>query len=570
MLAPDDVLATTLATEFAPATNLKNRVAGATWRYLLPSIERDRVLCLGRPTEAELVTLARVAFEIVIVERGGDRAIVATDGVAGATLRSIGGSTVAAWLAERPAASIDLVWIAAGRRSRPGPAIDDAVLAALPRLLAPDGAVVRADTAGAAVAGRRELRIDVRPARGELRSAVASGDEGTRALLAGRGLLGSAGTIPGPRPVRALLRPLLGRRSGPPGNLRLDLPAGAAAGTLPHPPAYVTALAEAAGVDVHAFRCGLAAPGTYNTQKVLLFLTPPDGDEPSIVVKMTRDPSVNARLENERDGLRHLESLGLASDGRLPRVLFAGRHAGLAIVGESAVGGVPFAKRAGADPAAGPIVDAIDWLVELGVRSARPAAPADVAAALNDLHARYVTLCRPPTIEADRLAAAIAVVAASTAPIPLVFQHGDPGTWNLLVGNDGRTRFLDWENADEAGPPLWDLFYLLRSHAVGSARRAGRRASRGRRLAAIERYLFDASPMSDLVVEVVARYVARVGLDPVMVEPLYHLCWMHQALKEATRVAPDRVRGAHFNRLLRLGLERHDAPTLRRLFGERS
>lgn len=566
MLPADEVLATTLATEFAPATNLKGRVAGATWRYLLPSIERDRILCLGRPTEAELTTLARVASEIVVVERGGDRAIVATDGVAGATVRSVGGSAVTSWLAERPAASIDLAWVAAGRSSRPGPPIEDAVLAALPRLLAPDGAVVRADDDDAAVAGRQTLRIDVRPARGEIRSAVASGDDRMTAQLAGRGLLGATRSVPGPRAVRVLLRPLLRRRTGPPGHLQLDLPADAASGTLPNPPAYVTALADAAGLDVRAYRCGLAAPGTYNTQKVLLFLAPPEDDEPSIVVKMTRDPSVNARLENERDGLRRLESLGLASDGRLPRVLFAGRQAGLAVVGESAVEGAPFAKRAGADPAAGPIVDAIDWLVELGARSARRAAPADVAAAFTDLHARYVALCRPPKAEADRLAAAIAVVAAAPGPIPLVFQHGDPGTWNLLVGDDGRARFLDWENADEAGPPLWDLFYLLRSHAVGSARRAGP----GRRLAAIERYLFDASPISDLVVEVVARYVARVELDPGLVEPLYHLCWMHQALKEATRVAPDRVRGAHFNRLLRLGLERRDAPTLRRLFGEPS
>jgi hypothetical protein len=363
--------------------------------------------------------------------------------------------------------------------------------------------------------------------------------------------------------VRAVLRRLFGQRSGPPRRLAFDVVTGDGGATLPHPPSYLSAIAAEAGLDLRGHRCGLAAPGTYNTQKVLLFLVPPDEEEPSIVVKMTRDPSVNARLENERDGLRRLEELGLAADGRIPRVLFAGRHGGLAVVGESAVDGEPYARRAGSDPTSGPIVDATDWLIDLGERSARSSAPADVAAALGDLYGRYVALCRPPAPQAARLSAAVAAVAASPGPFPLVFQHGDPGTWNLLVGEDGRARFLDWENAEAAGPPLWDLFYLLRSHAVGSARRAGAR----RRLAAVERYLFDASPVSDLVVDAVARYVARVKLDPALVEPLFHLCWMHQALKEATRVAPERVGGAHYNRLLRLGLERHDAPTLRRLFG---
>jgi len=41
---------------------------------------------------------------------------------------------------------------------------------------------------------------------------------------------------------------------------------------------------------------------------------------------------------------------------------------------------------------------------------------------------------------------------------------------------------------------------------------------------------------------------------------------MQQALKEATRTDPARVREGHYNRLLRLGLERRTAPTLQRVF----
>jgi hypothetical protein len=111
--------------------------------------------------------------------------------------------------------------------------------------------------------------------------------------------------------------------------------------------------------------------------------------------------------------------------------------------------------------------------------------------------------------------------------------------------------------------PLWDVLYLLRSQAVVVGRRGGTR----RRLAAVDRFLFERSPLSDMVVGVIERYVERVRLDPALVEPVFHLCWMHQALKEATRTTPEQVRAGHFNRLLRRGLERRTAPTLQRIFG---
>lgn len=572
-LAPEAVLATTLATEFAPATNLRGVVAGATWRYALPSMERARVVCLGRPAQADLDTLAAGATEVVVIEAGGDRA-VRTSGRDGDAVRSIAGSAASVWLADRAAGSIDLIWLTPGLRTTPvAGTVQDALIDAVPRLLAHDGALL--DAAGVlpdasdrpAPADRRVQRLDLRPADGAIRSAVATDDEGAVAMLARRRMLGAERALPGPRPVRAVLRPLLGpllrRRPGAARTVLLETAAAdGLGGTLPAPPAYLAALAAESDLDLRGYHCAIAAPGVYNTQKVLALLWAPGASEPAMVVKMTRDPSVNARLENERDALRTLASLGLATDDRVPSVRFAGRHAGLAIVGEGAIPGVPFAERVGADPSSGPILDALAWLTVLAAGSVRHAAPADVARAFTDLHGRWVALCRPSDAEAARLAGAIEAIGAADRPIPLVFQHGDPGTWNLLVGEDGLVRFLDWENAEPAGPPLWDLLYLLRSHAVGAARRAGVR----RRLVAVERWFFGASPVSGLVADSIDRYVARIGLDARLVEPLFHLCWMHQALKEATRMAPDQVRGGHYNRLLRIGLEQRTAPTLRRIF----
>jgi len=61
------LLETTLATEFVPGTNVKGRVAGANWSFLLPSLEARLVVALGEPAPAALRTLARLAARVVVL-----------------------------------------------------------------------------------------------------------------------------------------------------------------------------------------------------------------------------------------------------------------------------------------------------------------------------------------------------------------------------------------------------------------------------------------------------------------------------------------------------------------------
>jgi hypothetical protein len=125
-----------------------------------------------------------------------------------------------------------------------------------------------------------------------------------------------------------------------------------------------------------------------------------------------------------------------------------------------------------------------------------------------------------------------------------------------------RAGFLDWENLEARGMPLWDLFYLLRSLAVGSL---PRRALE-RRLGHVQRTFLDTSELTPFIVGAVRRYCAQVGVADDLVEPLYHLGWMYQALKEVTRLAPGHLGEGHFYALLRRGLERRGSGTLDSLF----
>jgi hypothetical protein len=144
-----------------------------------------------------------------------------------------------------------------------------------------------------------------------------------------------------------------------------------------------------------------------------------------------------------------------------------------------------------------------------------------------------------------------------------VFQHGDPGVWNLLVAGDGSVAFLDWEAAETRGVPLWDIFHLARSFAVIAGRAGGERNM----MRAIDRILLEPTPINRMVADVVGRYRERLRLSAALIEPLFHTSWMHRALKEATRLPKHRLASGHYLALLRRGLDRRETPGLARLLG---
>lgn len=280
---------------------------------------------------------------------------------------------------------------------------------------------------------------------------------------------------------------------------------------------------------------------------------------------MTRDPGLNARLENEWSALEALAARGIGDQATLPRVVFKGHHAGLAIVGETAIQGRPFRAATDWSATCPHARAAVDWLVALGGGSAQAASggAAEAGAVLGDLMGRFEALYRPDPALRTFLADQIAALGDHPAPFPTVFQHGDPGTWNLVATPDGRTAFLDWEAAEARGMPLWDLFYFLRSYAVGAARAAGTADA----LAGFRRVFLRPSDLTGFLRDGAARGREACGLAPDLVEPLFFTCWMHRALKEATRTAPRDLDRAHYANLLALCHAERHSPALRLVLG---
>jgi hypothetical protein len=546
------LLTNTRAMSYAPGTNVKGQVAGANWTFLLPQLACERIVCLGPPSPAARATFERLGMNVRVV-------------------RTPAASRDRRALETLAPASVDLLVICDVRLlpqlAQPGWLLD-----ALTRVLKPR-ATVYVESRGLLGGRFTEASVDrlahllgdlpmvqfqLTPSDGEAVTLVPGHDRQTIAYLRRHNFATpnvSSRLITLARQIRRSMhdarlavRPrhgfLIGR---------------AASRVRTRPPDYICSIARRAGIDLDGHRWGLSAPGKYGSKKLIFpIFRPSDAAQgastPAYIVKMVREQEFNGRVENEHRALLELRELGMAASGNVPDVAFFGHHAGLAIFGATFTAGVPFRERSAATVDCPHARRVLDWLTELGVRTAeRPSAPGEMAAVLNGLFDEFTQIYRLTDGQRTFMAGQIARLAEHAADVPLVLQHGDPGPWNILIGEGGRPIVLDWELAERHGLPLLDLFYFLRSYCLDASRKE---AAGGDRLAAFARHFFGGSTFTPFMQQAVERYCERLGLRRDLAEPLMYTCWMHRALREATRLPSAKIEHGHYANLLRLCIDR--------------
>ncbi len=571
------MLENTLSTNFVPGTNLTGGLARASWRFLLPTLELDNLLCLGVPAPATLEVLAAMSKAILVVSNNAPQLEAIHAELAPQTKAKVRTAPLDNFsnlsLADK---SVSLVFLA-GKKGLAEVSNTAAISAVLDRLLKDDGAIyfevknlserrlarrLINNLAGCGFKAPRTFWLT--PLRGELRTAFPLDDERMAKYLFSNVLFGQslkmravsrAGVL---LSQTRLLRPLAPRRA-------VLLQRSPRFDNIQPPPDYLVAIAAKFGTDLSGLQCGLSARGKFNANKNIFYLFDPAQQEKAqAVVKMTRAPEFNSRLENEYLVLFALHEKGFVAPDTFPEPLFFGHHAGLAVLGQKAVYGEPFRSRTTATVDCPIAHDAINWIVKLGAASSNNSAAtaAQAGAALMKLFRRFAEIYPLTKSESDFLAAQIAAIGDSPEKFPLVFQHGDPGTWNMLVSPAGRVIVIDWEAGEPEGMPLWDLFYFMRTYGSWMSRMQGSRDA----LENFTRNFLQPSALQELLVETTRRYCSAAGLATDLIAPLFYTCWMHRSLKEATRLPKDSLQKGVFFNLLRRCIERRNSTALDALF----
>jgi hypothetical protein len=576
------ILETTLSTEFIPGTNLTGGLASADWRFLLPSQELGDILCIGIPSVPALMVISKIGQRIHLASTHKSKLQKIEKGCRENSIANVRTFHVEEFshlpFNER---SIDLVFLA-GSVGGAEYIREAEIRSQLTKLLKVDGVIYfEIEGMGQRFSSRKSLKALLRqgfhiqgnywltPFSGEFRTALPLTDKEVSRYFFSNVLYGQSfkkrtlsrvGDMLSQIGVMGFIAPhyavLLERN---PGN------GSAANGKFVKIPQYIRSIAAKAGIDLSHYTFGLSARGKFNANKVIFFLFDRSTRQAEVVIKMTRSSEFNQRLENEFRILSKLKAGEYVEPDTYPEPLFFDYHNGLAMTAIKAVHGKPFRTCTEATFNCPLAADAIDWIIQLGTASANSniAVAKDVAEALHKLYQSFENIYPLTKREKFFLTELLDSVAQNEKPFPLVFQHGDPGTWNMMVENrTGRVIVIDWEAGEPEGLPLWDLFYFYRTYASWVSRQQG---SRNPIKNFTENFLTQSEQVINLA-KITERYSANVGLERKMIKPLFYTCWMHRALKESTRLKAEALHTGHYFNVLRLSIEQQNNPALKTLF----
>lgn len=568
------MLEVTRTKQFLPGVNVKGQVAGANWMFLRPSIDAGHVVCVGVPPLTSVATLARFSRKVMVIVPPWRPMPAATTYAQWPNVTALQFRRATALPCE--ALTVDTLCVV-DTRAHWWLQINRPLLAEVRRVLKAEAICYSERYQFAPPAAvSQSVAFTLSPLRGELHVAVPAA--GMTNATFGR-LAAEARTLDTFRVGRIARRiasrvsaaaPFMNRLPAAP-PLEIPGPRLTRVATLSgsamrndQPPAYLRSIAAQSGVDIAGFSWAFLASGDYASRKLLFFLTDPRDDRrPAYIAKMVRDPMFNGRLENEYRVLQWLHTTGGIEPCTAPRPVFHGQHAGLTVVGEAFADGVPMMQRSNATENCPYFQRMLAWLDDLGAIARAPgsATPMDLDEVMGQLLTQYEALFAPPRLEREFLRAQVERLSSLAHGLPLVIQHGDPGSWNVMARPDGGVTVLDWEAAELDGMPLWDTFYFFCTFALAAHRRQGGRSA----VHAVRRYVLPATKFSAAGALAVERYCERVGVPGAAVEPLFYLCWVHRALKEATRLPAGQLDRSRFAALLQELIRSRNAPGLQRL-----
>ncbi len=555
------MLEMTLATKFEPGTNLSGDKACADWRYLLPNMNIEGVLFLGVPSVNEISVFASVCRIVYVCAEESVLFRSLRDALASGNLGNV--TFIVSDQVPRLSTGrvmVDVIHIR-GTWLNNGLVFQKNSIDILDGWLKPEGVVYweSVTLGGRALLNRRKRALEsngygviqgfwLTPfTTGRYQTAIPHGRRDIAKYFFGHVLFGRS------KKMRLVSR--IGEALSTVGAHSFAVPRcgvravkSRALAHVDSPPEFLTTMAENASLDFTNCSFGLSARGDGNSNKIIYYIFEKKKKLPFAVVKMTRAAEFNYRLENEYRVLDELNARSIVEERSYPQVLFFGQHNGLSVLCQKAMHGRPFRVRTEATAGCPLAHDAIQWLMRLGIRSENGSTTGrEVADALATLLKRFNDIYQLSQVERDFLHRQIGAIADSSESFPLVFQHGDPGTWNMLVSDKNEVIVIDWEAGEPQGMPLWDLFYFIRTYASWVSRVKGLRDP----IENFASHFFHSSPLRTTLKVNLDQYNQKNNFDSALIRPMFYSCWMHRALKESARLKESQLQKGNYIQLIR-------------------
>jgi aminoglycoside phosphotransferase len=274
--------------------------------------------------------------------------------------------------------------------------------------------------------------------------------------------------------------------------------------------------------DSSRLSCVMMTPRFRASSHVIGFVLVEDRIEPILVVKLPRLPGDNERLDREVANLHVANHARVEEDKSIPRVVAYEDYHEHRLLIETAVPGRPMSPvivRRQPDQC---IEAALTWLLDLqqATGSSTPRDDRDWFERLVEQPLQQFNALLPQSAEGAGL---VHQTLSLMRPLrdhdmPLIMEHGDFSSPNILQDENGRVGVVDWELAEPKGLPAADLFFFLTY--VAFARQNARKNADY--LKAFQQAFIGPQPWAW---PYVTRYRERLNLAPEMLAPLFVVTW---------------------------------------------
>ena len=293
-----------------------------------------------------------------------------------------------------------------------------------------------------------------------------------------------------------------------------------------------------ARLDLERFGIGerlssvLITPRFRASSHVVILVFTEGGSDPVLVAKVPRLKGAQSSLEREVANLRSAHASCATGLDSIPRVVAFEEYCGRPMLVETALIGRAM------DPTVvrrrlGDCCDAvIGWLTE--VQSSLEYAPESEKGWYERLVERpllYLSEVFPLSLEETRLLDRTRDLLSPLQGmrLPLVLEHGDLSSPNVMLLRDGGTGVVDWELADPHGLPTYDLFFFL-TYAAFAVRKA---RTNGQYVRAFHEAFFGRKAWARQYVRV---YAEQFELEFDALTPLFALCWVRYMASLLVRI----------------------------------
>jgi hypothetical protein len=295
----------------------------------------------------------------------------------------------------------------------------------------------------------------------------------------------------------------------------------------------------------------VATPSFASSRSVVLLMEPGASLEASLVAKIARVEGDADTFGREAENLRALQLDHPAAEA--PRLRGHAMFDGHEIVMESGVPGQLMQPRVVRRAPAACIDAVMTWLEDLHQATRVPAseAPGRIATLVESSLARLEPIVARETASQELLKHVRRMTGRlGTLGVPLVFEHGDLSSPNLLRLRDGRAGVLDWELANRRGLPAVDLYFFLAFVAFARERATTPDAC----VAAFRQAFFGRRAWARPYID---RYAASVGVPRPALGPLFLLCWSRYLANLPDRMAWAVGRGVGTEELAQVRRDRY-------------